>query len=79
MLNKDNPRLKKLVNLLKALREFYRLTKLDLLLSYIVFIFSFTKFILSTNIKKNITTVLISEGGFGHTIHDVEMINFVLN
>ena len=79
MSGKISLKLKKLVSFLKLIRELYRLTKVDLFLSYIIFIFSFIKFILSTNIKKNITSVLISEAGFGHTITDVEMINFVLN
>ena len=73
--------MEKIKDFVKFIIKTYRFLKIDLILSF--FLFHFSLFI---NLRKIFSKefklrkiVLISEAGFGHTIHDVEIIKFVLN
>ena len=71
-------RIKKFIKLFISV---YRLSKFDLILSFILFhislIINVPKIYNAQN--KSTNSVLISEAGFGHTIHDVEKIKLALN
>ena len=74
-------KIKNIKQYIKLLIEVYRFSKVDLILSFLLFhvsvIFNIPKIY---NSKKKLNkSVLISEAGFGHTIHDVEIIKFALN
>ena len=67
--------MKYLISIVKLIIEIYRFLKIDLLFSLIFFHLSlFIKLpkLLSNKFFRS-RTILMSEGGFGHTIHDVEM------
>ena len=72
--------MEKIKTFIKFIIKIYRFFKIDLILSF--FLFHFSLFI---NLRKIFPKefklrkiVLISEAGFGHTIHDVEIIKLVL-
>jgi len=72
--------MEKIKNFIKFIIKIYRFFKIDLILSLFLFHFSLLLnlrkiFSKKLNLRK---IVLISEGGFGHTLHDVEMIKLTL-
>jgi len=72
--------MKYLISIVKLIIEIYRFLKIDLLFSLIFFHLSLLiklPKLLSNKFFKSIT-MLMSEGGFGHTIHDVEITKLTL-